>query len=524
MSLVHSPVGLRDGGNNPCTECVAHHLIERVPLLIRLDDNSITPAQGQSISSEMAPSRTARAPYVEAEGDEIRVRNPLGSCREVYLRTASSSVLVGSTLEEVLEKGTNTPAPEKIVAHLNNDRALGFSVWRDVHVIPAGGVAHLQRGGALHIASKLDSMHDVSNAAGDPAAILEELLQRESLTERFGVSFSGGCDSTSLLFAAAAVYGVEQPVACTWYFPGGSAHDDAKIASAIADELGVEHFSLTLSEDLLFRPIQRPLPAAPSTALAFQAVIYRLAEELSIRTKTRPVTILDGHGGDHIFLDPVPVATLRGTLRRQPSVFARKLSHYAQLYSVSYIRVLRAMVKTSPNPVNKFLRKEVITDFHQDRPSLTAVRNESLRRALMQDAISENSYRVICDERAQYLRPFTQDEMLRYALSLPTDALYDQNHTRLPFRQKVAKHYNTTAVFRRRKGSVTGAFQKALWNNRAYLEALVLEGQLAQWELIDRKRFREVYNQTALGCGGFDHDLLKLLTTALLIDAYQRLL
>lgn len=524
MSLIHPPDALHNGANNPRTECVVHHLIGRVPLSISLYDNTVTPAQGQSLLSEIAPSRTARDPYVEAEGSKIRVRNPLGSCREIYLRTTSSSVLVGSALEQVLEKGANTPAPEKIVLHLNNDRTLGFSIWRDVHVIPAGGVAHLQRGGALHIASELDLMHGVSHASGDPAAILEELLQREAFTERFGVSFSGGCDSTSLLYAAAAVYGVEQPVACTWYFPGGSAHDDAKIASAIADELGVEHFPLTLSEDLLFRPIQRPLPAAPSTALAFQAAIYRLAEELSIRTKAGPVTILDGHGGDQIFLDPVPVATLRDTLRRQPSVFAQKLRHYAQLYSVSYIQVLRAMMRTYPNPVNKFLRKEVNSGLIQDRLSPTTTRNEPLRHAWMQDAICENSYRVICDERAQYLRPFTQDEMLRYALSIPTEALYDKKHTRLPFRQKVAKHYNTTAVFRRRKGSVTGAFQKALWSNRAYLEPLVLNGQLAQWGLINRERFREVYNQTALGCGGFDYDLLKLLTTALLIDAYQRLL
>lgn len=524
MTFGHLKDALHDDVNNPCTKSVVHHLIGRVPLVISLVDNSITPAQGQSTLSEMAPRHTARAPHVEAWGGKVRVRNPLGSCCEIYLRTTSSGALVGSTLEEVLEKGTNTPALEKVVAHLNNDSTLGFSIWRDVHVIPAGGVAHLQRGEALHIASELDSMHDISNISGDPAAILEELLQQEALTERFGVAFSGGCDSTSLLYAATAVYGVEQPVACTWYFPGGSAHDDAKIASVIADELGIEHFSLTLSEDLLFRPIQRPLPAAPSTALAFQAVIDKLAEELSIRTKTRPVTILDGHGGDQIFLDPVPVATLRNTLLTQPSAFARKLRHYAQLYSVSYIRVLRAIMKSSPNPVNKFLRDEVIASFHQGRPSFTAARNEPIRRAWMQDAINENSYRVICDERAQYLRPFTQDEMLRYALSLPTDALYDKNHTRLPFRQKVAKHYNTSAVFRRRKGSVTGAFQKALWNNRTYLEPLVLEGQLAQWGLVDRERFRDVYNQTALGCGGFDYDLLKILTTALLIDAYQRLL
>ncbi|WP_386079090.1 asparagine synthase-related protein [Vreelandella sp. F11] len=523
MILGDSSDTLHDGGNNPCMKGVVHQLIGRVPLLISLDDSLITPAHAQSTLSEMTPTPMARAPYVEAKNGKIRVRNPLGSCREIYLRTTSSGALVSSTLEEILEKGTNTPALEKVVAHLNNDRTLGFSVWRDVHVIPAGGVAHLQRGGAMHIASELDSIHDISNASGNPAVILEELLQQEALTERFGVAFSGGCDSTSLLYAAAAVYGVEQPVACTWYFPGGSAHDDAKIASAIANELGVEHFSLTLSEDLLFRPIQGPLPAAPSTALAFQAVIYQLAEELSIRTKTRPVTILDGHGGDQIFLDPVPVATLRSTLRSQPSAFPRKLKHYAQLYSVSYIRVLREIMKAPPNPVNKFLRKEVSAGFRQDHPSLTA-RNEPIRRAWMQDAISENSYRIICDERAKYLRPFTQDEMLRYALSLPTDALYDKNHTRLPFRQKVAKHYNTNAVFRRRKGSVTGAFQKTLWNDRAYLEPLVLEGQLAQWGLIDRERFREVYNQTALGCGGFDYDLFKLLTTALLLDAYQRLL
>lgn len=523
MSLVHSTDERHHFTNNSCTEGSVHHFIGRIPLLINLDDKSITPAQGQSMLNKMTPRRMSRAPYVEAEGGKIRVRNPLGSCREVYLRTTKSGVLVGSTLEEVLEKGTNTPPLEKVVAHLNNVRTLGFSIWRDVQVIPAGGVAHLQRGDAPLVSSELDSMHDISNASEDPAAILEELLQQEALTERFGVAFSGGCDSTALLYAAAAVYGVEQPVACTWYFPGGSAHDDAKIASAIADELGVEHFSLTLSEDLLFRPIQRPLPASPSTALAFQAVIYQLAEELSIRTKTQPVTILDGHGGDQIFLDPVPVATLRSTLRNQPSAFARKLRHYAQLYSVSYIRVLRAIMKPSPNPVNKLLRDEVSASFRQDRPSLSAARNP-IRHAWMQDAISENSYRVICDERAQYLRPFTQYEMLRYALSFPTEELYDKDHTRLPFRQKVAEHYNTTAVFRRRKGSVTGAFQKALWNNKAYLEPLVLDGQLGQWGLINHKNFREVYNRTALGCGGFDYDLLKLLTTALLIDAYQRLL
>lgn len=524
MTLKQLTDALHDGVNNSCTDSVVHHPIGRIPLLISLDDSSITPLQGQIPHSGMVPRRDARAPYVEAKGGKIKVRNPLGSCREIYLRVTSSSLWVGSTIEEVIEKETNTPALEKVVAHLNNDTPLGFSIWRDVHVLTAGSVAHLQRGEVLHIASELDSMHAISNTSENPAAILEELLQQEALTERFGVAFSGGCDSTSLLYAAAAVYGVEQPVACTWYFPGGSAHDDAKIASAIADELGVEHFSLTLSEDLLFSPIQGPLPAAPSTALAFQAVIYQLAEELSIRTNTRPVTILDGHGGDQIFLDPVPVATLRNTLLSQPSSFVRKLRHYAQLYSVSYIRVLRAIMKSSPNPVNKFLRDEVIASSRQDDPSLTVAKNEPIRRAWMQDAINENSYRVICDERAQYLRPFTQEAMLRYALSFPTDALYDNNHTRLPFRQTVAKHYNTSAVFRRRKGSVTGAFQKALWNNRAYLEPLVLEGQLAQWGLIDRERFRDVYNQTALGCGGFDYDLFKLLTTALLLDAYQRLL
>ncbi len=359
MSLVKSPDGLHDGGNNLCLKGVARHFIDRYPLVISLDDNSITSAQEESMLSEMTPWRTARAPYIATEDGKITVRNPLGSCREIYLRTTSSGALVGRTLEDVLEKGTNTLALEKIVAHLNNDRALGFSVWQDVHVIPAGGVAYVQRGGTLKIASELDLLHNDSNASENPAEILEESLRREEFTERFGVSFSGGCDSTSLLYAAASVYGVEKPVAFTWHFPGGSAHDDAKIAAAIAAELGVEHFSLTLSEDFLFRPIQRPLPATPSTALAFQAVIHRLAQYLSARTKTRPVTILDGHGGDQIFLDPVPVATLRDTLRRQPSAFARKLRHYAQLYSISYIRVLRGILKTPPNPPNKCKRTAI---------------------------------------------------------------------------------------------------------------------------------------------------------------------
>ncbi|KKN93813.1 hypothetical protein LCGC14_0193100 [marine sediment metagenome] len=81
MTLGNLKDARQDGVNKTRTKSVVHQLNGRVPLLISLDDSSVTPAQVQSPTSGMAIRRNARVPYVETKGEKIRVRNPLGSCR-----------------------------------------------------------------------------------------------------------------------------------------------------------------------------------------------------------------------------------------------------------------------------------------------------------------------------------------------------------------------------------------------------------------------------------------------------------
>ena len=131
----------------------------------------------------------------------------------------------------------------------------------------------------------------------EPAAALVEAL---SPTDGpVIVEFSGGTDSTSIAYTVAARSKV---LAVTWADPANTNASDIKYATRIAKKLKIEHEIGYINPKNIFSPPPKDyLPDRPSISIFMITQKDRLVRAKAL---ANGCNVLNGHGGDHIFLDP----------------------------------------------------------------------------------------------------------------------------------------------------------------------------------------------------------------------------
>lgn len=347
-------------------------------------------------------------------------------------------------------------------------------------------------------------------------------------TEGVFLDFSGGTDSTGLLFLLKSVLKKKQllkPV--NVFHPNVSFSDERKHALAIADEVGLDLINFDKSKSLPFDPVieqPRVKPNWPTSTLTH----LKIREEMDALSKDYTnIVHMSGHGGDHIFMCPTPVESLCDYLLekggkgfypklKEISIMFRKplfpilkkmfycffsyyfCSHYKR---PSYLSIQYNKIPWFTNEL--FNREQQVTyhPFFYEKKTAKILPGKLKHIESIYKGLSSVKKDVRDNKTNPVFFPFFSQPLIELALSIPTYASFKNGYNRYHFRKAISRTFKTNAVWRRDKGETSGIMQIGLKKNEQHILELCLKGKALQTgsfnkELLHKSIKKTIYGQT----------------------------
>ncbi|WP_141669897.1 asparagine synthase-related protein [Acinetobacter gyllenbergii] len=319
----------------------------------------------------------------------------------------------------------------------------------------------------------------------DPAECLLSVMDRISDEKNIAVSFSGGLDSTAILYSVRNKYPNKNIIAFTWYNKGSS-NNDLKYSEKICNDLSIELLKIDLDTGFLLNEFKKenstfsPFPFTYLTSLGF--VKYYISE-LDKYFKKESFVILDGHGGDHLFFQSIPYELINYN-------FIAKIREYSNLYSINYYKIIKKIILHTLNPSRRL--------------KIDNLRDQNIFVALVESSVAS----VRLPSHIKFFFPFVTPEMIACSERFDISETFNHSFTRLHFRESFKKKYNSDYFFRINKGHMTGAYQRELKRNYVFFSNLLRDGYLAHNKILNYELLTQKLKLASLGVGGFDVNLM----------------
>ncbi|RBP82483.1 hypothetical protein EBI01_08405 [Marinomonas rhizomae] len=318
------------------------------------------------------------------------------------------------------------------------------------------------------------------------------------------LEFSGGTDSTSIAYAISER---SNALSVTWGDPNSQNSSDINHAIRIAKKLKISHkIDLIDPNDLFLLPPREYLPDRPSVSILSMAQKDKFIKS---QVSTSDLFVLNGHGGDHIFLDPPnPIVTI--DLLMKGNIFSairyyRKISDF---YGEGLLAPLRY--------------RNVGRGIGNHRFTLTP--GKYLHKRMIQQACYENSVWNNCGLSYRMVHPFTQPAMLHYAMNIAPHKFVDKYQSRFPFRQSMNQHFSTEDFSRISKGHLTGLFQQAVSQNYHYLAELLNSGVGQKYGIYRSEDMLPCLKMVAIGGASIEPALMNALAMEIFFVHWSRVL
>lgn len=455
----------------------------------------------------------------------VELKNPIDSQRAYFVKADGIKIDIADSVADLLEGHPKEVDYDCVIENIIQPERYEFkTIWRGIKTIPPGSLCKLKISPHkidVQVSKELE-MGDSSLGESDTIELLAQEISAKAQSiaiDNICVSFSGGCDSTALLAAASLLcYPVS---AVTWTYDEGSAHEDRFFSEKITAQLSVNHFFLDVKpSQLLVPPEKNYLTPNVSTSIAFSGFKKAMAEFIAQRIGASTL-LLNGHGGDHIYMDPVPVEIIGDAFREKGSVSALKtMSALSKLYGANFYRLMR--LKSELGHIRKmeaeeFFEKGVATKALHSRCNSTNTGKEVHREMILQ-AIYQNST-TSHDKNLNFHTPFTSSRVVASVWNLTPESLFDQRETRLPLRKSLNRLPFWMDNPRYGKGHVTGVFQKALKKSFKKTSELICDGHLRRENAINPDNIINGLSAASSGYGGISEILLKILCFELMMCA-----
>ncbi|MBN1684123.1 MAG: hypothetical protein JW855_01620 [Gammaproteobacteria bacterium] len=338
------------------------------------------------------------------------------------------------------------------------------------------------------------------------------------------LDLSGGLDSSSLLLILNSILNPEQKLhPITWYHPNVLSSDERKFAARVTQKIDTPLITLDMSKNLPLSSLNTKLgfrPNWPTSVLTH----LKMEKHLGTLSKNYPqVTYVSGHGGDHIFLCPPPLAALVDYLiQKDPFSYSTKLKELAVYYRCSIFPLLKATYKGLLSyifpiniPIEKNLNKETpwfSKELLALEKNVTAHPFFEQKQKIVPGKFQHITtiYQGLATIKGQIRNPYNpifyplfSQPLLELALSIPTYDTFAKGYDRYPLRKAISTTFKTNLVWRRDKGKTSGVMQRGIKKNLNKILELCLEGKIAQQKLINRKLLHQ--NIKILAAGHIDY-------------------
>ena len=327
------------------------------------------------------------------------------------------------------------------------------------------------------------------------------------------LELSGGVDSTSIAVALKESNLDRKITAITYFDPARKASDEVEIAKAVAKFCNLEHKTYPLLKKLPFTPIENrpPLVVRPGVQLCFLA---RLKDQADTDCLYQDCTMLNGHGGDAMFLSPPPFGTpidLFSDFKIFKSI--RTIFDLAIFYRLPIIDILKNIAAQSISNFSDYLTQDI-------SEAIIPVKEKNKKSILYGEYLKDISLILKPARRLQICSlattleetliqinptgtrpnfPFLCQPMVELALSLKPGEFFSGYQDRLPLRNCTYGISKLENIWRRDKGDTTHSILKGINNNIDYIREVCLEGYCSSKNWIDRPKLESIIKRAALG-------------------------
>lgn len=344
----------------------------------------------------------------------------------------------------------------------------------------------------------------------DPAAILEEYINKNCGDDNVVIEFSGGLDSTALLYAACMVQKKSQIKALTWHHPDISAKEDINASQYVCQKLGIEHVKYSIkTEELFILDSFDHTITAPNLSLMFY-MTRKKSHQICLRGRN-DYSFINGHGGDHLFFDPPHYSSLINAYVNKGAIFAAKnLYQYSVFTGIPILQVVKKLIihkrrSKEQNHYDTFYR-------HCSEKNSLDYGSKELIIAIIQ-AIFENQRSC----PAKVFTPFTCKNMINFSLSRPTYESFNKTQKRIHFKKDIYFSYGKDTIIRNSKGHITGIYQKYFQQNAEKIKYIIEHDTILNTLNIDKKKYYALTNLNVHMGSGISLELMRFLSLSLFI-------
>lgn len=386
------------------------------------------------------------------------------------------------------------------------------------------------------------SIHVHDNFNNKIMPILDLVVNRiMKNANRVCLQLSGGLDSTVLFFSIKENWKLIQQFTVINYLDRSVAStDESKYAKSLANESKIELIFHELKygfEPKINIKWNRPHPALLGID-SKKALLHALGRD--------GIDLVNGHGGDQLFLENIDESFLvdyfidngfKGFWNILKKISLIKRSTIFSHSYPAFKSLLGHYIHLNPS-YDTFLlpeRKDWFTD-ELDNLICSNIYLPPFWNKLINSNIKPGKIKHILDvyHGAAFssfefpgiteVYPYLFQPIVELGLSFPVYETFNEQWTRLHFRQAAATKFNTDKVWRHYKGEWSGVMQSCIRANMKRVEELCMEGQFARNKLIHKDLLRKHIQHCAHGKIDQQWLILQLLSLELWFESWSEII
>ncbi|VWC37756.1 asparagine synthase-related protein [Burkholderia lata] len=475
------------------------------------------------------------AAFDSDRGDLYVMGDPCGQSPVYFHLDRGGTWHVCSELEDFVNVGNISLNADYAYLHqclwnsANDPESTG---WLGISCLPAGRLLKVGKnndGGSVLVWRP--RLTPLRKTGGDPIATLqlavEAFLRQRSKT---CLELSGGVESTAIAIALARSGMADRAIAVTYNDSSMAASDEASCSRIVANRLGIRHEVHSLTEVLPFAPFSNPpLVCRPSNLLAQLSQFEHQAQVVGIDANT---TVVNGHGGDTLFLAPPPLsAPIDAAVRLRLKRAVTSTLDLAIYYRTSIFSILeynwrhrraggsayfRGDVENCIFPISPLSMRDAPCDsFIELSPNnQPAKRQQVLQFIRMLDETVVSLF----PPGGRSFYPFLSQPMVELALSARPEDLFSGYFDRTFIRDSIFRASGLNTVWKVGKGDTTHNSLCGIARHRDHVRDLCLNGHLVKEGIVNKQVMERQINRSIRGCHGPLRDVASVFSAEIFLQ------
>lgn len=468
------------------------------------------------------------------------VRDPQG-LSTLFYKTTTDGVIFStdmSLLYDALEEKPSINSAYLAEYVIGNNYALSSTSFNEIQELLPGMGLHIEADGNYSI----EQLWDISQLQGSFITNTDEFEHtllttlQASLKAWVGNSsgicleLSGGADSSGLMILLRNILPDHKNIIGVNYIDSETPSSNEIVhAQEVADICNAPLHFLDYKNSSLLDPLPSSWrPDKPTTFLMFHKTGQQLHE---LAKRYNCSEIMNGQGGDHVFLAPQPTESLadywldkglRGISKPMKELSnANRMPWWMLMRNTAgsiatYYGARRSKTQTM-NAINYFNTETLnynITsdDFYLDK-SMTRfypAKKNHVKALFHAQSYADRNQRM--DTRI-ISHPLLSQPIVELGLQIPTYQSFNNGYDRIFFRNSVSRIQKPNALWRTMKGETTSSMAKSFATHANEVQEIVLQGHFAQNDLLNKQWFVEEMAKIRHGQINNLWPIIKLLTS-----------